>query len=490
MLVPTRRVLSLALLTIGLALPMSAQEETPPPDLLLIFDASGSMWGQIEGENKIVIARRVLNDLVDELPEGSELGLVAYGHRREGDCADIETLLPISPLDSERVGALVDSINPKGKTPITAAAEQAFEVARGRDEPTAIVLVSDGLETCGGDPCAAVRLARQSGLDFVFHVVGFDVAGEDVSSLECMAQEGAGLFLNADDADQLAAALDQVVAAPPAALPGRLSVKGVADGELTDVAIWVTDADGEQVANGRSYTSPETNPRVLPVPEGTFEVEVTAVGLRGDATRTFSGVEIVEGQPVELVADFSTAELAIGVTRNGELSDAAVRVYKAGTEEEVDASRTYTGERSNPTVFRLTPGVYDAVVKSVEISGDAEHRFEGVELEPGGRAERAHDFASGSLAAGAVAGEELVDAVVRVVDAASGKEVGAGRTYTAARSNPKRFELPPGLYRVTVSPVRVEGRPQKTIEVTVEAGGSAEAIADFADVIQPGGSPR
>ena len=83
------RTLPLALLVLSLlGGGASAQEEGPAAPLLLILDASGSMWGQIEGENKIVIARRVLGGLVDGLDEGSEVGVIAYGHRREGDCDD------------------------------------------------------------------------------------------------------------------------------------------------------------------------------------------------------------------------------------------------------------------------------------------------------------------------------------------------------------------------------------------------------------------
>ncbi len=56
---------------------------------MLILDASGSMWGQVEGGNKIVIARRVLKNLVAGLSTEAEVDLLAYGHRQKGDCEDI-----------------------------------------------------------------------------------------------------------------------------------------------------------------------------------------------------------------------------------------------------------------------------------------------------------------------------------------------------------------------------------------------------------------
>ncbi|MEZ5392330.1 MAG: VWA domain-containing protein [Bryobacterales bacterium] len=62
-------------------------------NLVLILDASGSMWGRVGGETKIEAARRVVRDLTVKLPTEARLGLVAYGHRQKGDCNDIEELV-------------------------------------------------------------------------------------------------------------------------------------------------------------------------------------------------------------------------------------------------------------------------------------------------------------------------------------------------------------------------------------------------------------
>ncbi len=211
-----RRMMLLAtvavLLGAGFATTTLAQTAPPgtgSPTVLLILDASGSMWGQIEGENKIVIARRVLGGLVDGLAADTEVGVIAYGHRREGDCDDIETVVPMGPLDPAALQEAVNGLNPKGKTPITRSVSQAFDLLRQRTGQggATIILVSDGLETCGGDPCATVRTAKEQGIDFVLHIVGFDVAKEDVSSLECAAQAGGGLFLSAENAGELSACL-------------------------------------------------------------------------------------------------------------------------------------------------------------------------------------------------------------------------------------------------------------------------------------------
>ncbi len=469
-------------LSIFLALGAAAvhAEDAAPAPLLLIFDASGSMWGQIEGENKIVIARRVLGGLVDGLPDESQVGLIAYGHRREGDCDDIETVTPLGPLAKDSLKATVNALNPKGKTPITKSVRQAFDTLSGQDGGATVILISDGLETCGGDPCAAVRLAKEQGVEFLLHVVGFDVAGEDVSQLECAAQAGGGLFFSAENADELGAALDAAVAMPADEPIGRLVVKAVADGELYDVAVAVTDPDtGRQVAGARTYERPETNPRSVPLPDGTFDVRVLAVGLKGDTVRRFQ-IEIVDGSTVEKELDFSTGEISVRVTRNGELSDAVYHVYPVeGDRRVVAQGRTYTSTQRNPATVRITSGEYEVEVGSVEISGKPGKNLGRVTVEPRGRVELEHEFKSGTLRVGAVQGDALVDAVVHVIDTESGKQKAQGRTYTSDSSNPKSWEVEPGRYRVTVKAVKPKGLGERELDVTVTAGETAELQADF-----------
>jgi Ca-activated chloride channel family protein len=181
-------------------------------DLVVILDASNSMWGQVEGEHKIVIARRVLAEVLGKMPETASIGLIAYGHRREGDCDDIQAVVPIGEGSRDELVKKIESLNPRGKTPITKSLNLVFEEIDERDRPATIVLVSDGIETCKGDPCAAVRDAKAKGIPFVLHVIGFDVGDVDISQLQCTARAGDGLYLSADDAGQFAGALAAAVA--------------------------------------------------------------------------------------------------------------------------------------------------------------------------------------------------------------------------------------------------------------------------------------
>ncbi|MGB0748185.1 MAG: VWA domain-containing protein [Magnetospiraceae bacterium] len=184
---------------------------------VIVLDVSNSMWGQVEGRSKIEIAREVINELMGKWPASRRLGLVAYGHRRAGDCTDIETIFPVGTVDPAKVTSLVNGLTPKGRTPLTEAVRQAAKTLSYIDTPATVILVSDGIESCNADPCALAAELEKSGVDFTAHVVGFDIEGvQDKSQLACLAKETGGKFLTAQTASDLAGALEEVTeAAPP-----------------------------------------------------------------------------------------------------------------------------------------------------------------------------------------------------------------------------------------------------------------------------------
>ena len=202
--------LRVALLSAALSLSFAAAAEER---VVLVLDASGSMWGQIEGRSKIEIARETIAGLVGEWKPENRLGLVAYGHRRKGDCADIETLIESGPLDSAAFLRRVNALNPKGMTPLSAAVVQAAESLRHVEQKATVILVSDGEETCNLDPCQVGRELEAQGVDFTAHVIGFDVANpQHQAQLRCLAENTGGRYFNARNAAELSGALGAVVA--------------------------------------------------------------------------------------------------------------------------------------------------------------------------------------------------------------------------------------------------------------------------------------
>jgi len=263
------RRISAAALALGPALafaPLALADQTP--STILVLDGSGSMWGQIDGTPKIDIAKEVVADLLASLPEDQPLGLTVYGHRRKGDCSDIETLVPPAPGTRARIAEAVQSISPKGKTPMLDAVKQAAEALRYTEAKAVVILVSDGVETCDADPCATARALEQAGVDFTAHVVGFDVDDPNaLAQMQCLAQETGGSFRTAGSAAELATALQQMASAespapaapPPPSLPGQITFAAHETfGEETrdaDVVWEIFTADGQQVMDATQVAS-------------------------------------------------------------------------------------------------------------------------------------------------------------------------------------------------------------------------------------------
>lgn len=272
-------VLAVLLSFIAYLSPAIAQQQ---PNTILVLDGSGSMWGQIDGVNKIVIARDVVSEILSDFPSDQNLGLVTYGHRTRGDCSDIETLVSPAPGTAGEIVRLVNTLNPRGMTPMTDAVIAAAEALRYTESAATVILVSDGIETCNPDPCSAARTLAETGIDFTAHVVGFDVAGEAeaLMQMQCIAEETGGRFLTADNADELAQALETVVAViekpepePATANVTLRAVLGENGPEITDPIIWTIGALEEQ-----------GNPMIFELDTGAYEINAYHVAFETEVT--------------------------------------------------------------------------------------------------------------------------------------------------------------------------------------------------------------
>ncbi len=183
-------------------------EGKEPTRVSLVLDASGSMRSQINGRSKIEIARQVIQEVLASWDSEIDLGLVAFGHR-EGGCDDIEVVVPVDLGGAAAVSGAVMGIEPKGATPLTRAALRAAEDVSSSAAEARVVLVSDGQESCGQDPCQIPVQTEGAGVGFVAYVVGFDVLRDAnaQSQMRCLAQSGGGSFQLAWDAKSLAKAL-------------------------------------------------------------------------------------------------------------------------------------------------------------------------------------------------------------------------------------------------------------------------------------------
>ena len=220
----------IGMLAAGPAALAESASSAPTARVMIVLDASGSMWGQIDGKPKIAIARDVIRGILNGWDPKMDLGLTVYGHRRKGSCSDIQTLIPVGRPDAKAIMRAVDGLNPKGKTPLSEAVRRAAEALKYTEERATVILVSDGRETCGADPCAVGRALEKSGVDFTAHVIGFDVKRGEQAGLRCLAKATGGRFFPAKDAAGLRKALTRTVKAvkKAATKPLTLRVPGTA----------------------------------------------------------------------------------------------------------------------------------------------------------------------------------------------------------------------------------------------------------------------
>ena len=211
-----RIALIFAMIAATLSAPVQAQDKgqqkASAGDTVLILDASGSMWGIVEGQSKIAAARQAVGSILSKWNPSDRLGVMAYGHRSKGDCNDIEMIRPVGPVDAREISSTVERLNPKGKTPLTQALRQAAQSLKSNENKSTVILVSDGIETCNADPCAAAAELKKAGIGFVAHVIGLDVTDPLAKAqLQCIARNTGGVYLDAANASGLQQALGRAV---------------------------------------------------------------------------------------------------------------------------------------------------------------------------------------------------------------------------------------------------------------------------------------
>jgi hypothetical protein len=205
------------------------------------------MLAQLGSRRRIDVARDAISALISNLPEGTNVGLRAYGHR-VGDCNDVELLQPIAPLDRQALIAQVQAIQPKAsaRTPIGLSLEQVAGDLQGIQGDMLVVLVSDGEETCDANPVAVAGKLHTDNPRLRVAVVGFNIdAPEARANLSAIAESGAGPYFDASNAGQSTDALRQAIS----------------------LSFRVIDSAGKEVYTGQLGTTAN-------VPAGTYKVVI------------------------------------------------------------------------------------------------------------------------------------------------------------------------------------------------------------------------
>ncbi|WMP18598.1 vWA domain-containing protein [Thiothrix lacustris] len=258
---------------LALPMPLTAADNGK---LVIVLDASNSMWGQTHGSHKITQARLGLETLLAQQPAQAAIGLITYGNRYKSDCHDISIAAKPGEQDIPSLLQHINGIAPYGRSPISASLEQAAALLGGEGN---ILLVSDGPESCQGDPCMTASRLKAEYPAMQIHVLSFGDALEP-SPLHCLADSTGGQFALISEVSQLAQQLLPAAATPPATrqntavtdnTPATLTLSVGASGSdknLTASYLIYTDT-GEHVASLTART--EANQVLVP---GKYQVNV------------------------------------------------------------------------------------------------------------------------------------------------------------------------------------------------------------------------
>jgi len=178
------------------------------PRLMLIMDSSGSMGENDKyGDIKIDAAKSQISKILGKIPDGiTNVSLMAY------DNCHARVLVPPSNTNIGRVQSRAMSIYPAGPTPIAKSIQKAGKILRGSSQKTTVILISDGQETCGGDPCAEVkRLKQKSNFNLKFYTVGYFVDKNTRKQLECIAKAGDGEYSDTKNSASLGEVFHKIV---------------------------------------------------------------------------------------------------------------------------------------------------------------------------------------------------------------------------------------------------------------------------------------
>ncbi|MDC0336242.1 VWA domain-containing protein [Pseudodesulfovibrio sp.] len=423
---------------------------TGKTNLMLIFDASGSMWGQIDGKAKITIAKEAMDLIVNDLPDDINIGLVAYGHRRKGDCDDVETLIPLGPINAKAFLAKINELNPKGKTPMVRSIRQTAESIKHLEDETTILLVSDGEETCDPDPCNFVAELEKLGIKFVLHVVGFDVGGKTEEQLKCMAKAGGGEYFPAKDATKFKSALDTVVKKTVAQ---NLIVSSY-DNKNAPVSarINVLDQSGKVVATdaGRRVS--------FGLEPGTYTITVKPETM--SETKTVAGIVVTEDKVTKQKVVFAKSQIIVTMKDGaGKPVNGYIRIVNTQTGQYA-AQGDHTGKTSG---FIVSPGEYEVITECANTGAKViSDRFS---LRAG------ENRNVNAICADARIGVLVINAVgkpttgyIRIVDVPRDTYV----EQEDSRSTMRFFNVPPGKYKVDVE--CASGSRLRTMPFDIRAG--------------------
>jgi Mg-chelatase subunit ChlD len=322
-----------ALFAAALTLPAAAEDRRELGDqwdrqveVEFIVDGSGSMAGRVGGQTKISGAKQALGAILGGIPDsiaGADIGLRVYGHRSpraQKNCKDTKLEVPLRGVSRDAFQRVLGSVSPTGHTPIAYSLEAAAGDFK-KDGDRIVVLITDGIESCDGDPCATSERLVAAGAFQKPYVVGFAVNEEEKAKLSCI-----GHYVDARSAEDLQKLLDEII--QKAVIAARVEVKATFNGRAIPPASF-----SAAVRTPEGALKTLASARAVRVPPGSYEVEVSQRVDRRCGPIT-APVTVGEGGVTRVVAAFGRGEVKFdipgGEPHGNDLRMTDLEVYPAG----------------------------------------------------------------------------------------------------------------------------------------------------------------
>lgn len=189
--------------------------ETKSSKAIILLDASSSMLQQVGGKMKMEIAKDAVKRFAKTIGQSSEVSLIVYGHvgssadkDMKKSCSAIEEKYTMGKYDEKTFVTAVNSFQAKGWTPLAGAIKKAKEMSKAYDADTTIYIVSDGAETCEGNPVKEAKAFASENSEYKVNIIGFDVDSKSEDQLKKVAEAGNGKYFSANNPNDLSKTIE------------------------------------------------------------------------------------------------------------------------------------------------------------------------------------------------------------------------------------------------------------------------------------------
>jgi hypothetical protein len=374
----------------ALLAPMLAPAQAQPQScniagraIAMVMDASGSMNARLpNGETRIDVAKRAIKGVATLVPPQAQLSLRLYGAQSassQKNCQDTNLAVPSGPAGAAGgpISKSIDALKAQGYTPIAYSLGQVERDFPADAKERVVVLVSDGKETCQGDPVLAARALATKGI--TVHTVGFIVDTAARMQLQAIATATGGTYFDApvgpELPDTLKSALNAckatVVTLPPKPQPGRLR---------TTAAMWLTAHAVTNSETKQQVGTLDSNNKEISLPAGIYEVKF--------GPGSWKGIEVRSGQTTTI----SPAVLTMAKNVQAALVDS-------------ETGEVHGSLNSGMSSLTVMPGLYDLKFHGTEwrfikLDGDKTVTLNPVEISivgPLGYSSKAHVLLDGKV---------------------------------------------------------------------------------------------